>query len=190
MKNKHRGIRLKVGLEGKQVGFEPHSSTYRFLFSERWYAASKHVLSMEFGPPRLETVQARLGQCLYLLSSSRANECWYTFGTAVQLVTAIGLHRKCPAKLSKNGTSYLERELRKRILWSAYTLDKYLNVIFGRPRLLHDGDIDQELPDEVNDDDILQDDPAMRLGTADSMMIASVLHFRFASKLTCYMQYN
>ncbi|KAL4869522.1 hypothetical protein BDV12DRAFT_185205 [Aspergillus spectabilis] len=146
--------------------------------SERWYAASRYVLSMEFGPPRLETVQARLGQCLYLLSSSRANECWYTFGTAVQLVTAIGLHRKCAPKLSKKGTTYLERELRKRILWSAYTLDKYLNVIFGRPRLLHDEDIDQELPDEVNDEDILQDDPAMRLGTADSMMIASVLHFR------------
>ncbi|KAL4787288.1 hypothetical protein BJX76DRAFT_363631 [Aspergillus varians] len=146
--------------------------------SERWYAASKHMLSMEFGPPRLETVQARLGQCLYLLSSSRANECWYTFGTAVQLVTAIGLHRRCAPKLSKKGITYLERELRKRILWSAYTLDKYLNVIFGRPRLLHDGDIDQELPDEVNDEDILQDDPAMRLGTADSMMIASVLHFR------------
>ncbi|KAL4982884.1 hypothetical protein BDW68DRAFT_191781 [Aspergillus falconensis] len=146
--------------------------------SERWYAASKYMLSMEFGPPRLETVQARLGQCLYLLSSSRANECWYTFGTAVQLVTALGLHRRCAPKLSKTGTTYLERELSKRILWSAYTLDKYLNVIFGRPRLLHDEDIDQELPDEVSDEDILQDDPAMRLGTADSMMIASVLHFR------------
>ncbi|KAL4997928.1 hypothetical protein BDV10DRAFT_194753 [Aspergillus recurvatus] len=146
--------------------------------SEQWYAASKYVLSMEFGPPRLETVQARLGQCLYLLSSSRANECWYTFGTAVQLVTALGLHRRCAPKLSKKGTTYLERELSKRILWSAYTLDKYLNVIFGRPRLLHDEDIDQELPDEVSDEDILQDDPAMRLGTADSMMIASVLHFR------------
>ncbi|KAL4937579.1 hypothetical protein BDV06DRAFT_215762 [Aspergillus oleicola] len=146
--------------------------------SERWYTASKFMLSMETGPPRLETVQARLGQCLYLLSSSRANECWYTFGTAVQLVTAIGLHRRCAPKLTKKGITYLERELRKRILWSAYTLDKYLNVIFGRPRLLHDVDIDQEFPDEVNDEDIVQDDPAMRLGTADSMMIASVLHFR------------
>ncbi|KAL4955552.1 hypothetical protein BDW69DRAFT_193176 [Aspergillus filifer] len=146
--------------------------------SERWYAASKGMLGMECGPPRLETVQARLGQCLYLLSSSRANECWYTFGTAVQLVTAIGLHRRCAPKMTKKGITYLERELRKRILWSAYTLDKYLNVIFGRPRLLHDVDIDQEFPDEVNDEDILQDDPAMRLGTADSMMIASVLHFR------------
>ncbi|PTU20682.1 hypothetical protein P175DRAFT_0437315 [Aspergillus ochraceoroseus IBT 24754] len=151
--------------------------------SEKWYAASKYISSMESGPPRLETVQARLGQCLYLLSSSRANECWYTFGTALQLVTAIGLHRRCPAKLPKTGTTHLESELRRRILWSAYTLDKYLNVIFGRPRLLHDEDIDQEFPDEVNDEDMLQEDPERRTGTADCMMIASVLHFRIGRVL-------
>ncbi|THC89378.1 hypothetical protein EYZ11_011171 [Aspergillus tanneri] len=146
--------------------------------SERWYAASKYMSSLEIGPPRLETVQARLGQCLYLLSSSRANECWFAFGTALQLVTALGLHRKCPAKMSKNGGSYLERELRKCIFWSAYTLDKYLSVMFGRPRLLHDEDNDQELPDEWNDDDIVSDDPKSRAGSPDSMMVASVLHFR------------
>ncbi|KAF9889249.1 hypothetical protein FE257_007562 [Aspergillus nanangensis] len=149
--------------------------------SERWYAASKYMSSLESGPPRLETVQARLGQCLYLLSSSRANECWYAFGTALQLVTALGLHRKCPAKVSKTGTTYLERELRKRIFWSAYTLDKYLSVMFGRPRLLHDEDTDQELPDEMNDEDMLEEDPQRRTGTADCMMIASVLHYRESS---------
>ena len=134
--------------------------------------------SLESGPPRLETIQARLIQCLYLLSSSRANECWYSFGTALQVVTALGLHRKWPVKLSKKGCSYFELELRKRIFWSAYTLDKYLSIIFGRPRLLHDEDIDQELPDEMNDEDILEEDPARRTGSADSMMIASVLHYR------------
>ncbi|KAL4895443.1 fungal-specific transcription factor domain-containing protein [Aspergillus ambiguus] len=158
---------------------KPGHSTSSLRGSERWYAASKHMSSLESGPPRLETVQARLGQCLYLLSSSRANECWYAFGTALQLVTALGLHRKCPAKVSKNGNhSYLERELRKRIFWSAYTLDKYLSVMFGRPRLLHDEDTDQELPDEMNDDDMLEEDPKRRTGSADCMMIASVLHFR------------
>lgn len=134
--------------------------------------------SMEPGPPRLETVQARLGQCLYLLSSSRANECWYAFGTALQLVTALGLHRKLPSKMSKIGNSYLEQELRKRVFWSAYTLDKYLSVMFGRPRLLHDEDIDQVLPDEMNDEDMLEEDPAKRTGSADGMMIASVLHYK------------
>lgn len=151
------------------------------ITSERWYAASKYMTSLESGPPRLETIQARLGQCLYLLSSSRANECWYLFGTALQVVTALGLHRKVPPKLSKSGCSYLELELRKRIFWSAYTLDKYLSIMFGRLRLLHDEDLDQELPDEMNDEDLLEEDPARRTGSPDSMMIASVLHYRSVS---------
>lgn len=133
---------------------------------------------MECGPPRLETIQARLGQCLYLLSSSRANECWYSFGTALQLVAAVGLHRKWYAKMSRDGSTYLERELRKRIFWSAYTLDKYLSIMFGRPRLLHDEDIDQEFPDQVNDDDMSQEDPEKRTGSPDGMMVATILHFR------------
>ncbi|KAJ5835545.1 hypothetical protein N7447_001571 [Penicillium robsamsonii] len=148
------------------------------LESERWYAASKYMSSLESGPPRLETIQARLGQCLYLLSSSRANECWYSFGTTVQIVTALGLHRKWPAKVSNNGCSSLELELRKRIFWSVYTLDKYLSIMFGRPRLLHDEDIDQELPNETNDEDLLEEDLTRRTGSTDSMMIASVLHYR------------
>lgn len=151
--------------------------------SERWYAASKYMLSLESGPPRLETVQVRLIQCLYLLSSSRANECWYSFGTALQVVTALGLHRKSPVKLSKNGCSHFELEVRKRIFWSVYTLDKYLSIMFGRPRLLHDEDIDQEFPGEMNDEDLLEEDPTRRTGSTDSMMIASVLHYRSVNQL-------
>lgn len=156
--------------------------------SERWYVASKYMSSMESGPPRLETIQARLGQCLYLLSSSRANECWYSFGTALQLAAAMGLHRKWYGKTSKSGSPYLEQELRKRIFWSAYILDKYLSIMFGRPRLLHDEDIDQEFPDQMNDEDMSQEDPAKRTGAPDGMMIASILHYRlvlFPSLLSC-----
>ncbi|PWY74964.1 fungal-specific transcription factor domain protein [Aspergillus eucalypticola CBS 122712] len=157
---------------------KPESPVDEWCGSEQWYAASKYMSSLESGPPRLETVQARLGQCLYLLSTSRANECWYSFGTALQLVTALGLHRKFPDRLPKGGNTYMERELRKRILWSAYMLDRYLSVMFGRPRLLHDEDIDQDLPDEINDEDMLQEDPERRTGSADCMMIASILHFK------------
>ena len=171
------------GMKGRQCSSHLRFSQFNLNNdSERWYVASKYISSLESGPPRLETIQARLGQCLYLLSTSRANECWYLFGTALQVVTALGLHRKWPSKLAK-GCSYLELELRKRIFWSAYTLDKYLSVMFGRPRLLHDEDLDQVLPDEMNDEDLLEEDPTKRTGSADSMMIASVLHYRqvFAS---------
>ncbi|PYH44176.1 Zn(II)2Cys6 transcription factor [Aspergillus saccharolyticus JOP 1030-1] len=145
--------------------------------SEQWYAASKAIIALESGAPRIETVQARLGLCFYLLSSSRANECWYSFGTTLQLVTALGLHRRHRGKALHDGKSYLERELRKRLFWSTYTLDKYLSVMFGRPRLLHDEDIDQEFPDEAHDEDMLQGS-STRSGVGDCMMTASVLHFR------------
>ncbi|RMJ26676.1 Transcription factor [Aspergillus sp. HF37] len=158
----------------------PGISTDGHNGSERWYVASKYMSSMESGPPRLETIQARLGQCLYLLSSSRANECWYSFGTALQLVAALGLHRQWYAKMLKTGSTFLEQELRKRIFWSAYTLDKYLSIMFGRPRLLHDEDIDQEFPDQANDEDMSQEDPVKRTGSPDGMMTASILHYRLA----------
>ncbi|KAL1970076.1 hypothetical protein VTN77DRAFT_6481 [Rasamsonia byssochlamydoides] len=146
--------------------------------SERWYAAAKHMLSIETGPPTLETIEARLGLCLFLLSSSRANQCWYIFGTTMQLVTALGLHRRRPSKPSRGGAAYVEHELRKRVFWSAYTLDKYLSVMFGRPRLLDDEDIDQDLPDEVNDEAMFVEAPRKQMESTDCMMIASVLHYR------------
>ncbi|KAF3400563.1 hypothetical protein DPV78_005001 [Talaromyces pinophilus] len=146
--------------------------------SERWYAAARHMMSIETGPPALETIQVRLGICLFLLSSSRANQCWYMFGTTMQLVTALGLHRRRLSKTSHGGSSYIEGELRKRIFWSAYTLDKYLSVMFGRPRLLDDEDIDQDFPDEVNDEDMYMEKPPRIQDAMDGMMIASILHFR------------
>lgn len=38
-------------------------------------------------------------------------------------------------------------DCRKRVFWSAYTLDRYLSVILGRPRIFRDEDIDQSLPE-------------------------------------------
>ncbi|OGM46165.1 hypothetical protein ABOM_004951 [Aspergillus bombycis] len=152
--------------------------------SERWFALSKWMSSIESGAPQLETVQARLNQSLYLLASSRASECWFAFGTTVQFLTALNIHRKWPSAMVREGKgTYLEQELRKRTFWSVYTLDKYLSVMFGRPRLLHDEDFDQEFPDEVADQDLLINEPSMRSGVPDDLMIASVLHYRLSRVL-------
>jgi hypothetical protein len=118
-------------------------------------AAAEHRLSNENGPIRLESVQARLAWCLYLLSSSRINQAWYTFGTMSQMILALGLHRKRYSQSSGATSSPVEGELRKQVFWSAYTLDKYLSVILGRPSIFRDEDIDQRLPDELNDCDVV-----------------------------------
>ncbi|KAF9888996.1 hypothetical protein FE257_008166 [Aspergillus nanangensis] len=152
--------------------------------SERWLAIAKHLLALEVGPPGLETIQARLNVCLYLVASSRASESWFSYGVTVQLVIALGLHRASLVSADQDrGSAYTDQQLRKRIFWSVYTLDRYISVIFGRPPLLHEEDVDQEFPDELSDEDLLIDDPALRGGRPDHGMVTAVLHFRLAQIL-------
>ncbi|KAL4974844.1 fungal-specific transcription factor domain-containing protein [Aspergillus desertorum] len=121
--------------------------------SELYFVKAEQLLSKEIGAPRLESAQARFLMVLYLLSSSRANKAWFTLGTTIQLMMALGLHSRRPRK--DNELDLVQRECRRRILWCSYTLDKYISVILGRPRLWHDEDLDEELPARVNDTDLL-----------------------------------
>lgn len=147
-----------------------------------YYERARRLIDTEPGPPRLESVQARLALCLYLLSTSRVNECWYTFGLTAFIVMALGLHRKRPSPSPAIGL--IESECQKRIFWSAYILDRYLSVMKGRPRIFRDEDIDQEYPANVSDSDMVFTDPAMlnmlpTHGTMETTInhARSVIHF-------------
>lgn len=64
-------------------------------------------------------------------------------GLLERLVTHAGLHR-CPfryAQLSNN-----DRNLRKRIFWSVYALDRYLSQALGLPVSMSDSDLDVCVP--------------------------------------------
>lgn len=126
--------------------------------SELYYTEAERLLSRETGAPSLESVQARFLVVLWLLSTSRMNKAWFVHGTMTQLILALGLHR---TRLQQNAPlpdalapDEIRRECQKRTLWCAYTLDKYISLILGRPRHLRLEDIDQELPAHVNDEDL------------------------------------
>ncbi|KAE8307280.1 hypothetical protein BDV41DRAFT_582504 [Aspergillus transmontanensis] len=101
--------------------------------SVRYFRAANQQLAKEQGPVRLASVQARLCQCLWLLSQSRINHCWSLFGTVARLIFALGLHRNRHA--SSSSMTRLEIECR-------------------RPDFLDDKDIDQKLPSCVEDEEV------------------------------------
>lgn len=110
--------------------------------SARYFFAAEHQLSKERGAVRLASVQARLLQCVYLLTQSRVNHCWSLFGTTAHLAFALGLNRG--RRCDSSGTvDFVELESRRRLFWCAYSLDKYLSAALGRPRTFRDEDIDQ-----------------------------------------------
>lgn len=149
-------------------------------FSGRYFRAASLQLAREQGPVRLASVQARLCQCLWLLSQSRINHCWSLFGTVARLIFALGLHRNRQA--GSNIMTRVEIECRRRTFWSAYSLDNYLSTALGRPRTFNDKDIDQELPSCVDDEDIQDNvDDAASSGQGLSTMFGPVSYAKYYS---------
>ncbi len=144
--------------------------------SIRFFLAADLQLSKECGAVSLASVQARLCQCLWLLSQSRMNHCWELFGSAARLALALGLHRRRPTGLG-GGHNRIELECCRRTFWNAYCLDNYLSIALGRPRIFHDDDIDQELPSDADDSE-LSIDQSPRTSHGYSSMLAPVAYFK------------
>jgi hypothetical protein len=121
--------------------------------SDAFFKVTANLIDTETGEPHLESAQARLLQVFYLLMTCRMNLAWYIFGNLLQIIAALGMHRRSRKdKLySHSRSNYIHSQCRIRTFWSAYILDRYLGVVMGRPRHFHDKDIDQDYPDRVDD---------------------------------------
>ncbi|KAM0277441.1 hypothetical protein ACHAQH_005805 [Verticillium albo-atrum] len=151
--------------------------------SDHLFCVASQLTDAETGSPRLESAQARIIQTLYLLTTSRFNRAWYIFGNGLQIISAQGLHRKSARKrqLASSPVDYIQTQFRMRTFWTAYILDKYLGVIFGRPRHYHDDDIDQDLPDKIEDEDMtIQGPVASGSELTGSAVEALIFHIKIA----------
>jgi hypothetical protein len=88
---------------------------------------------------------------MFLLSRGRVHQCYSIFGTIVNFIYALGIHRQ---QNPWNKSDLLETEMQKRMFWSAYVTDKYLSSALGRPQMFRDEDIDQQLPLQVEDENL------------------------------------
>lgn len=104
----------------KTLDFSPNES-------DALFKASLELTRNETGLPRLESVQARLIQVFYLLMTCRMNQAWFTFGTVLQLVSSLGLHRR--ERRPRQDRDYVYRQCQRRTFWTTYILDKYFGVL-------------------------------------------------------------
>lgn len=163
----------------------------------RYFLAAQSHLDEQAESANIPSVQALLGSCIYTLTCSRLNHCWTLFGATARLIFALGLHRRRTASsyryYSQNrhhGLACKEdaitHECAKRVFWSAFTLDKYLSAIFGRPSALQDDDADQDLPSIVDDARLTLTAPVALIPPPNSInvMLAPVYHHQMARILS------
>lgn len=122
----------------RQIGQPSHSVPNNLLF-HTFDDALQTVHNAMIRPATLSGLQAVVCVQLFLISMLRLNVASRLGGLITQMAFQLGLHR-CPARYSS--FTLAERQLRKRVWWSAYILERYTCQALGLPLMIHDSDVD------------------------------------------------
>lgn len=102
------------------------------------YSMMSHILAM----PYLSSVQALLLITITLMGRNKEGAGWSTLGQAIRMAYSLGIHRKHQS----NAQDVFETEQIRRTWWIAYCLERLMVFETGRPTMVVDDQVDQELP--------------------------------------------
>lgn len=121
------------------------SDTVRVVsFKRRALQFSK---ALNFSPNRLESLAGTVLVAIYSLMRPNVPGVWYTMGSALRLTVDLGLHAE---KLNRNYDPFT-RELRRRLFWCVYSLDRQICSYFGRPFGIPEENITTRYPSMLDD---------------------------------------
>jgi hypothetical protein len=103
---------------------------------------SELVASIQFAlalPASLENIQAAICLQLFLVSMLKFNFASRLGGLIVRMALHLGLHR-CPSRFQNFSPE--EAQMRRRVFWSLYCLERMLSQSLGLPLDLRDDDVD------------------------------------------------
>lgn len=119
----------------------------------KYFIAARKLLDIT-NTRDLNSIQAVLALFIFLQCSARLSTCYSYIGVTMRSVLREGFHRKVP---DNSPLSLIEIECRKRLFFTIYKLDIYVNAMLGLPRSISPEDWDQTLPLDISDDNITDD---------------------------------
>lgn len=116
-------------------------------FKRRATHYSKDVFS---SADRLEALTGTLLHAIYSIMRPNVPGVWYTMGSVLRLTVDLGLHSE---KLNMTYDPFT-RELRRRLFWCVYSLDRQVCSYFGRPFGIPEDTITTRYPSLLPDSEI------------------------------------
>ncbi|CAO3591833.1 unnamed protein product [Absidia cylindrospora] len=120
-----------------------------------FYQRARHLLDDFMDTPRISTVIALIYMVSYENNiqqqqrTGRSSRAWMYSGMAVRMCLELGLH----TSHYSSQMSQFDIELRKRVLWTCYVMDKVESCTMERPCMLRAQDITLDLPTPLPEDD-------------------------------------
>ncbi|KAI3150937.1 transcriptional regulator family: Fungal Specific TF [Penicillium roqueforti] len=124
------------------------SEKYAYTTPERFYtAALQHVPTM-CEARSIDNIEAMVLLVVYHLRTASSHGMWYMIGLAMRTAIDLGLHRKA----NESNLDPFTTQMRRRLFWTVYYLERVVSMSLGRPFSISDRHIDLDLPLEVDDD--------------------------------------
>lgn len=102
----------------------------------------------------IENIEAMVLLVVYHLRTASSHGMWYMVGLAMRTAIDLGMHRKA----NEINMDPFTAQLRRRLFWTVYYLERVVSMSLGRPFSISDRHIDLDLPLDVDDD---VQDPAL-----------------------------
>lgn len=97
-------------------------------------------------------IQTMFMMTMFLQCSANLKNCYSYIGIALRAAISEGLHRKN----SLVGPTPIEDETKKRLFWTIYKVDLYMNCILGLPQSISQSAVNQEFPRDIDDERITE----------------------------------
>ncbi|OGM45349.1 fungal specific transcription factor [Aspergillus bombycis] len=150
---------------------------------EFYYSNATRYADEALQVPGLEKIQSLLLLALYILRTPGSISNlggWHIIGFAVRYAVELGIHRNITCGGPRAQDPY-RIEIRRRVFWSAYVLDRAVSLTLGRPFALSESDIDVDLPvaleqRPVNGKETQYKQPSVALAETKTSNLSSFVH--------------
>lgn len=110
-------------------------------------SALRYIDEVYSSVDRLEALQAIMCLTLYSLMRPCVPGCWYLLGSTLRLAVDLGLHWEMNSRKFDPFTL----DMRRRLFWSCYALDRQICVYLGRPFGIPEESYRVPFPSELDD---------------------------------------
>lgn len=125
--------------------FSSDTETDRFYKPTEFAEEAMRQIDPWNNEPSLDGARACLLLAICLNEMNLKSSAWVWTGLAIRVGQDLGLY------LESSAWSMVEGEIRKRLWWTMYIMDRSLALELGRPVMINDDDCDLKLPAAVDD---------------------------------------
>ncbi|PWY93686.1 hypothetical protein BO94DRAFT_564044 [Aspergillus sclerotioniger CBS 115572] len=169
------------------IGATIRSRQAKVLLPAEGYCASAMVhLDTIFHKASQRSVQCMLLLQMYTINNpSSGISLWSLHYNCLAHVMELGLHRNIQGPT----LTWFDQEMRTRVFWCVYTIDRCLSTLLGRAIGIMDEQCDLRLPRDINDEDLKPNQPIPAQLPAAITNMTSAIHLfklaRFKAEIKC-----